>query len=246
MKPVIGITTFCENRSGRIMSSLNYNYVKSVYNAGGIPVLIPVIASREDAANYVDAIDGILFSGGNDISPMLYGENPIKEVVSISDDRDMCEFELFKEAMDRDMPVLGICRGVQLINAASGGSLYQDIHVQLGNVLGHSPGETMPDNLYHTVKLDKNSKLYDIFNKEEMRVNSFHHQAVKEVAQGFKANAKSPDGIIEGIESTEKTFVVGVQWHPEGLAEKHGEFLKLFKALVDEAEKHRRTRGFRD
>jgi putative glutamine amidotransferase len=235
VKPLIGITTVCEHRLEKVFDSVNYNYIKSVYAAGGMPALIPVLPYEDDMKIYIDSLDGLLFTGGNDISPLRYREDPVMGVTSISDDRDICELALFKEGMKRDMPMLGICRGIQLMNVGCGGTLYQDIHCQVKNALGHLALQTLPQDYYHRVIIERDSKLHGIFGKCELNVNSFHHQSVKELGRGFKVTAKSPDGIIEGIESTEKTFVVGVQWHPEGLVEKHGVFLKLFEAFVDEA-----------
>lgn len=236
MKPVIGITTFCEIKQGnKIYDEVNYNYIKSISIAGGVPFLIPVTANDIDIGSYLDIIDGVMFTGGNDISPVLYGEEPIKEVVSISEDRDSYEFALYKEAFKRNMPVLGICRGIQLINAASGGTLYQDIYSELKDIKGHYQSDTPSDNLYHSVDISKGSKLYNIFGSEKILVNSFHHQSVKKVADGFKITAKASDGIIEAIENIHKDFIVGVQWHPEGLVEKHPQFIKLFEAFINAA-----------
>lgn len=235
MKPVIGITTFSDNKMRRLYNSVSHNYVNSVYMAGGIPLLIPIVRGKEDIENYIDMIDGLLLSGGEDVSPLLYGESPIKEVTVISEDRDYEEYELYFKALERNMPVLGICRGIQLMNAASGGTLYQDIYVQCKDVFGHSPMETPVDSLYHTVKIEKDSKLYKVFDREILKVNSFHHQAVKVPGRGFDVTALSPDGIIEGIENKEKGFVVGVQWHPEDLTIKYPQFLKLFSKFTEHA-----------
>lgn len=238
MRPIIGITTFCDNRDNNVYSSVNYNYSKSVNMAGGTPILIPLTANDEDIDNYLDTVDGLLLSGGEDVSPLFYGENPIKEVTYISPDRDEYEEKLYLEALHRNMPILGICRGIQFMNSASGGTLYQDINSQVENSNGHSPMANLSYNLYHTVNIEKNSKLFNIFGVDELRVNSFHHQAVNAISDKFKVVATSPDGIIEGIEHLENTFVVGVQWHPEDLTVKHPQFLKLFKAFTVEAAKY--------
>lgn len=242
MKPVIGITTFCEYKPGKVLDEVNYNYIHSIVAAGGAPVLLPVVEREDVIEGYLSIIDGIMFTGGNDISPMLYGENPIKEVVSISEDRDYFEFLLYKKAYMRSIPMLGICRGVQLINTAAGGTLYQDINAQKENSISHSQSDTPASNLYHSIKISKDSKLYSIMGSEELSVNSFHHQSVKKTAPGFNITALSPDGIVEAIESTDKSFILGVQWHPEGLVDKHPEFLKLFKALIDASLTYRATK----
>jgi putative glutamine amidotransferase len=145
--------------------------------------------------------------------------------------------------MKLDMPVLGICRGIQLMNAASGGTLYQDIYEQCEGVFGHNPMKTPVDSLYHTVKIEKGSKLHEIFQSDSLKVNSFHHQAVKRTASNFKVTALSPDGIIEGIEDRTRDFVVGVQWHPEDLSIKYPEFLKLFIKFVEHAYIFKHKRG---
>lgn len=241
MKPIIGITTLCEHRDNKVHSSINYNYSKSVNMAGGTPILIPSINSDEDIENYLNTIDALLLSGGEDISPLLYGENPIKQVTYISPDRDEYETKLYLGALQKDMPILGICRGIQLMNSVSGGTLYQDINTQAQYSNGHSPMQNLTYNFYHTVNIEKDSKLFEIFKSEELKVNSFHHQAVNKVADKFKVTAKSPDGIIEGIENLENTFVLGVQWHPEDLTVEHPEFLKLFKTFIDEASKYKES-----
>ncbi len=239
MKPIIGITTLCENRDNKVHSSINYNYAKSVNMAGGTPILIPLVQNDEDIDNYLDTIDGLLLSGGEDISPLLYGENPIKEVTYISPDRDEYEVKLYLKALDRNIPILGICRGVQLMNVALGGTLYQDINAQAEKPNGHAPMANLTYNLYHTVNIEKSSKLFHIFGKDVLHVNSFHHQAVNRVSDKFKAVATSPDGIIEGIEHLENTFVLGVQWHPEDLTVKHPQFLRLFEVFIGESLKYK-------
>lgn len=242
MKPVIGITTFCECKSGKEVDEVNYNYIQSIVSAGGTPVLLPVVEGEDIIEGYLSLIDGIMFTGGNDISPILYGENPIKEVVSVSKERDSFEFSLYNKAYKRNIPMFGICRGAQLINTAAGGTLYQDINAQKENSISHSQSENPSGNLYHSVKISKDSKLYSIMGSEELCVNSFHHQSVKEAAPGFNITALSPDGIVEAIESTGKNFILGVQWHPERLVDNHPEFLKLFKALIDASNVYRTSR----
>lgn len=235
MKPIIGITTFCEDKPKKTYSSVSYNYIKSVHLAGGTPITIPLIKTEEDIQNYLDIVDALLFSGGEDVNPLAYGENPVREVKHTSPERDEYETLLYKEALKRNIPILGICRGTQLINIASGGTLYQDINSQVPNTLGHCPFENPVHNLYHTVNLEADSKLFNIFEAKELKVNSFHHQAVNKIAPNFKATAFSSDGIIEAIEYQGDSFIVCVQWHPEDLTIHHPHFVKLFKALVDEA-----------
>ena len=232
MKPIIGITTFYDRKPQKVYTAVSDSYVRSVILAGGIPILLPVIEEVELADEYLDTIDGLLLSGGEDVCTMRYGENPIKEVEMFCPQRDDFEINLFIEALNRDMPVLGICRGIQVMNAALGGSLYQDIFTQVDNVLGHLPKKMPVDTLFHCINIMKGSRLEGIFNTRNLRVNSYHHQAVKQVADAFTATAFSTDNIIEAIEHKDKRFAVGVQWHPEDLTIKYPHFIKLFEALV--------------
>lgn len=236
MKPVIGITTYLDTTNPmKVYAAVSNSYIHSVLSAGGIPVMLPVVEDTDTAMAYLSVIDGLLLSGGEDVCTMVYGENPIKEVEMFCPQRDAFEIALFSAALEQNIPVLGICRGLQVMNAALGGTLYQDIFVQCSNCLGHLPKKLPVDCLYHTITIEKDSILAAIFEKEEIRVNSYHHQAVKDVAKDFRATAFSTDRVIEAIEHKEKSFVLGVQWHPEDLTIKHPQFMKLFIALVDAA-----------
>lgn len=235
MKPIIGITTYIGDR--KPYYSVSGNYVDSVVMAGGIPVCIPVISNEEDFDRYIGLVDGIIFTGGNDVSPLSYGENPISQVNNVSSIRDDYETSLFKRAYAGRIPVLGICRGNQLINVALGGSLYQDINAQVPGSLGHSPDGISVDELYHSIKIEKDSRLHNIFNDENIFVNSFHHQSIKRLGDGLVISAMSEDGIIEGIESTKAGFLIGIQSHPECLTKRYSRFLSPFEALVKAAAK---------
>lgn len=234
-KPIIGITTFCKKEPKKTYCSASYNYIAAIGNAGGIPMLIPLLGKKNSFSRYIDNIDALVLSGGEDISPLLYGENPTKTIKMINPRRDKWELELFNEAYRRNMPILGICRGIQLIDIAAGGNLYQDISVQCKEALGHMPIETEVHHLFHSINIEKESKLFDIFRSTQIDINSYHHQAVKDLAPGFKATARSEEGIIEAIESIDKKFVIGVQWHPEDLIRHHPQFMELFKAIVQAA-----------
>ena len=240
MKPIIGITTFYDRKPQKIYTAVSDSYIKSVILGGGIPILLPVVEEVELAEEYLDAIDGLLLSGGEDVCTMRYGENPIKEVEMFCPQRDDFEINLFIEALNRDMPVLGICRGLQVMNAALGGALYQDIFTQVDNVLGHLPKKMPVDTLFHCINIMEGSRLEGIFNTRNLRVNSYHHQAVKKVADAFIATAYSTDNIIEAIEHKDKQFAVGVQWHPEDLTLKYPHFIKLFEALVTASGRNKR------
>lgn len=233
MKPIIGITTMHEIEIEKSFTLESNNYLRAVEAAGGVPLFLPITEELEDIKSYLNIIDGIVFTGGGDISPLKYGENPLQIEFSINNLRDNFEFNLFLEAYNMDMPILGICRGAQLINVALGGSLYQDINLQFSNCHGHMQSELQVYDFFHQVIIDKDSKLFDIFKSRELEVNSFHKQAIKALGDNLKVTATAKDGIIEGIEGISRKFLVGVQWHPEDLSLKHKDFVKLFKALID-------------
>jgi len=246
MKPIIGITgdyvntNISDNVSvfgscGQVR--LMEGYFRGVEESGGIPIVIPPIKS-ENIDSLLNRLDGIIFSGGTDIDPKFFKEDPIREMGNIIPVRDEFEIELARRAYNRDVPVLGICRGVQVINVAMGGSLYQDIYSQIREreVLKHSQ---LAEVWYgtHKVSIKANTRLMDIFEESSIYVNSFHHQAIKELGENLEISALSPDEIIEGIEGRNHRFFVGVQWHPERMWHKNEIFLKLFKALIVEAGK---------
>ena len=208
--PVIGISG--NFREGDC--TLAQAYYMSVLEAGGTPVVIPSYDNDKALVSLLDTLDGIVLSGGADIDPDYLGEEPL-DCISINPRRDRQELTLVRLAVDRQIPVLGICRGIQVLTAALGGKLYQDIKTQHDQTcIGHS--QTIARGLpSHEVKLVKDSLLYGFFGKETLAVNSFHHQAVKEVPAGFRVTAFAPDGIIEGMESTAFRPILGVLWHPE-------------------------------
>lgn len=233
MRPIIGITTFKTNEKRATYVSVADNYVNSIICAGGTPLLIPTNNNLKMITEYLRIIDGLMITGGEDILPLYYGENPIQEITKMDCERDEWEYNLVKQAYDIDLPVLGICRGNQLINVILGGTLYQNIQRQVPDANGHFFTDTPMKFLTHKVKLEEDSKLFKIFNKTEINVNSFHNQAIKDIAKNFKVTATAEDGIVEGIEDKTKTFFVGIQWHPEALVKDHPEFLKIFKTFVD-------------
>jgi len=237
MRPIIGITTFQEEKNK--YSCISNNYIYSISAAGGVPVCIPLVQSEEDYDYYINVIDGIVFPGGVDVAPKNYGEEPLKEVRDTSPTRDESELKLFARAYEKKLPILGICRGSQLINVALGGSLYQDINNQLSDAFGHSPSEAPGDELYHSVNIVNGSRLHAILGTDKLHVNSFHHQAVKGVGRSLTAAAYSNDNIIEATESTEDRFLLGIQWHPECLTIRYPLFLKLFRSLVKAADEHK-------
>lgn len=238
MKPVVGMTTFVKPCEKKVYATVSTHYIRSVELAGGLPIMLPLLPTADDAQAYLDTIDALLLTGGDeDVSPILYGENPCQALTQVSPERDAFEAELVRGAMERKMPILAICRGVQILNVTMGGTLYQDIYSQCDDCLGHSPKDMPVDTLYHEVTFEEGSTMESIFGATKIQTNSFHHQAIKEVAEGFKATGHSSEGIIEAIEYTGDAPVIGVQWHPEDLTVKHPEFVGLFKYIVDAAKK---------
>lgn len=227
------------------------SYVSTIVNAGGIPLLIPLIENTDDILQLFECCDGLLLCGGEDIHPSHYGTNlekhelgdeTVTEMMQPNSVRDTLEIALVKEAWKNKKPILGVCRGSQLLNIAFGGTLYQDIEQDLG-IKGHlalrhkddSP-ELLDANI-HTVEIECDSRLHSILNTDQIYVNSLHHQAIKDVPQDFMVVAKAPDGIIEAIECKDKNqFAIGVEWHPELLWQRNNaEWINLFKAFVKSA-----------
>jgi putative glutamine amidotransferase len=236
-KPVIGLTTYQRERGAYCV--VVTEYIESVFAAGGIPVCIPTVKDRVDYGHYMEILDGIIFTGGVDINPSCYGEEPLREINGIASSKDEYELGLFQKAYDKRMPIFGICRGNQLINVALGGSLYQDINKQLPDSFGHYPKETPEDELYHSVELVEGSRLHEVMGANKLMVNSFHHQAIKDLGRNLTVTAVSKDNIIEAVESTEDRYLLGVQWHPECLTKRYQIFLNLFSRLVQEGLEYR-------
>ena len=228
MKPIIGVlATNCEGTQS--------NYIQAIERAGGCPVVLSKVKNLSTIKSIIQAIDGIVFTGGTDINPLNYEEMPHTILESIDPARDNFELSLVKSILsDTDIPVLGICRGMQILNIVSGGTLYQDLLSQNATEFNHSLTDVFPrDELSHIVNITNPSKLYDVFQVDKIAVNSFHHQGIKTVGESFEATMISEDNIIEAIEMKGDRFVVGVQWHPELLVEKHPEYLKLFTSFLE-------------
>lgn len=201
-------------------NTLSNTYVEAIRRAGGIPVLLPVMADSLQAARTISLLDGVLLSGGEDIAPEYYRETPVNETVQVNSRRDTSDFLIASEALRRHKPVLGICRGEQLLNVVLGGSLVQDIPSQVGKDVSHSKGAL------HKIGVDKNSVLYELYQKDSLTVNSYHHQAVKVPGNGVKVTARAADGVVEAYEAP---GVIAVQFHPEKLlAGGNEQWLKFF------------------
>ena len=207
------------------------DYPRSVEQAGGLPVVL-VPGAAEDAGEQLGHVDALLLTGGADVEPSLYGEEPHPTVTDTLPRRDAFEIALVREALRRDLPILAICRGHQVLNVATGGTLVQDIPSEISGSGNHDP-DVPRWTIAHEVQLQPGSRLRQILGKDQVSVNSFHHQAIKGLGQGLVVSARSTgDGVIEGVEMPGRPFVVGVQWHPESFWDKGGAFTPLFDALV--------------
>ena len=208
-------------------------YVNALEGAGLIPLIIPPL-SKTGAANAVlDSVSGLVLTGGEDVDPSRYGETRHAKVRSVNAGRDKTEAELIKEAQARGMPVLAICRGIQILNVALGGTLVQDIPSQIKTTIAHDD-EGPRDTRSHDISVEPDSRIALALGTERCTVNSFHHQSVKDVAPGMRVTARSPDGVIEGMESTDDDWwVMAVQWHPEDLTDSREPWDRgLFKAFA--------------
>lgn len=239
-KPIIGITCNTQLVDGAIQPGIartfvNSPYINSVVLAGGIPILLPPVTSKEVISAQIAAIDGLILSGGPDINPLLYKEEPLLHIGTVNHARDEYELSLLAAAEQQQKPTLGICRGIQMLNVFYGGTLYQDLSEIEGCTIKHMQSGSRFDALWHSVEITSASSLSQILGKTDIVVNSYHHQALKTVAPGFSISARAKDNVIEAIERQSGHFVLGVQWHPELLTEKYKETLPLFQALIKHA-----------
>ena len=243
MKPLIGIT----GNFGDKGCELAKGYYQSVLEAGGSPIVIPPYGDEQALSALLDTLDGIVLSGGSDMNPLLVGEEPIPQLQGIPPERDVPELRLIRMAYERQIPILGICRGIQMLASALGGAIYQDLGVQYHDapLIKHNQ-DLVREQASHTVSIDKESVLGGIFRHSGLAennnggwilpVNSFHHQAVRSTGSLFRVSARSSDGVIEAMESTVHKSILGVQWHPECfiLAGDRSQ-MPIFNWLVSEA-----------
>jgi len=232
-RPVIGIT--CGGNSD--VSAIENSYVEAVARAGGIPVLIPCIDRNPVLEELVKELDGIIFTGGEDCNPALYGEAPIPELGAVNNFRDTSDLRIARLVIGTKKPIMAICRGSQFLNVAFGGTLYQDLPSQKGVRHGQSPPVSKP---FHGLKIEKDSYLYEILGLESTDVNSTHHQAVKQIGNGLRVIAMSTDGVVEAYQNVGKGQVVlGMQFHPEWLLPADEKWLPIFEWFVEQARKNR-------
>ena len=233
IKPVIGIS--CSHPENDY-SSVRRTYTESVLKAGGLPILIPIMETEEALADILSILDGLILTGGEDVDPSYYNEEPIAELGEVNDIRDFYDLALIRLAAERKLPTLGICRGEQLINVAFGGSLYQDIPAQYADTLVKHNQKAPSKYPTHYIDLLPSSMIATITGETELATNTHHHQAVKQVAPGFKVTAWACDSIPEAIESCDGLPMWGVQFHPEGhTVNGDSIMLKLFRFLNEQA-----------
>ena len=238
MRPIIGLTHSIQSDEKKLMMPLSY--ANSIQAAGGVPVLLPITRDAEVIAAYAGMVDGVLFSGGEDVDPQFYGEDQLWACGDVLPFRDDFELMLLRELLEKhpEKPILGVCRGEQVLNVALGGTLYQDLKSQLPGCLAHQQHQIAPYTS-HRISIEAGSKLHEIYGDTTIAVNSFHHQAVKEIAACLRVTARSADGVIEGFEKPDHPYYIGVQWHPERLVEREENAVQwqLFRSFVNACRK---------
>ncbi|MBC8331139.1 MAG: gamma-glutamyl-gamma-aminobutyrate hydrolase family protein [Anaerolineae bacterium] len=235
-KPVIGVTTQRHTtKSGRLQIFIAEDYLTSVSNAGGIPLMIPLGLDNDQLDGIFPLLDGLLLTGGGDVDPQSYGVQTQSQLMFVDPDRDRVEIHLAQKAVDAGLPFFGVCRGHQVVNVALGGTLYTDIADEYPNALQHRfSGKWARDHLAHRVQIDPQSRLARILGTDQPQVNSIHHQAIRELASGLVETAHAPDGIIEGTILPGHPFGLTVQWHPENL-QAYESMRALFRTFVGAA-----------
>jgi putative glutamine amidotransferase len=244
-RPIIGVPTQTLQSLGGVSAEIppswvmSQRYVLTLTSAGAIPWLIPLI-DDETLRGVYDALDAVFLPGGADIDPVSYGTDPHPLCDKTDRERDRVELALARWAMGEGKPVLGVCRGMQLINLAAGGTLFQDIAEQLPGSIKHDyfpfSGQNFTrDFLAHEVTVAEGTRLAGVFGAGDLRVNSMHHQGVRDIGAGLVVSATAPDGLVEGLESDNGHYVVGVQWHPEALTDNQAAARKLFDEFVQVA-----------
>jgi len=233
-KPLIGITPAFYHHEELDRSIIAVNYTDKVQAAGGIPVIVPPIQEPETIPALLDRLDGIILGGGRDVQPSRYDAQRIPEIIRIQlPQRDRSDFWLVKEIWKRRFPVLGICLGLQELNVFRGGNLHQHIPAEVPGALIHKIDDMFEAR--HDVSIEKDSTLYEILRKPTVNTNSAHHQSIRDLGEGLRVTACTPDGIVEAVESTDDRPLLAVQWHPE-MEEDEGVGLDLFRWLIGRVE----------
>lgn len=237
LRPLIGITAYTRNY---IEKGWDYDvsYAQNavaIEKAGGLPILIPAKVSMETLRAIYERLDGVLLPGGGDVDPSLYAADQHPTTGGIDDDRDRAEIALTRWAMEDDLPTFGICRGIQVMNVALGGTLVQDVPSQVTTTLLHDLANGEPrSTILHEVTLQADSLLAEIIGQTQVQVNSLHHQSIEVAAAAVRITGVAPDGVVEAMEVPHKTFILAVQWHPEDLIN-DSRMLAVFTAFIDAA-----------
>lgn len=230
-KPVIGITARVEKDQ---TYSLDPVYGKAILQSGGLPLIVPIV-DEEDIPALCERLDGLIVTGGGDINPSLYGEEPHLRLGAVYPGSDLYEKELILNFLKLDKPFIGMCRGLQMLNISLGGTNYQDLESQFEGTLYQHKQMALRTHRTHSVTLEDDSQLLSIMGEKSFHVNSFHHQGVKDVSKELKVAARAADGLVEALESDKYQFVMGIQWHPEEFAVEGDEASKkLFDRFVKE------------
>lgn len=228
MQPIIGIIGKTDENK---KSEVNKDYVGAIEKSGGVPILLPYSKNADIISYYVKICDGFLFVGGVDINPSYYGEKILNDTVSVCKERDEFDFAVIKEVFKTSKPILAICRGIQLVNVAMGGTLIQDIPTQINSQILHKQREGRYE-FSHGVSIEKNSPLYEIVKLDNLRVNSFHHQAIAKLGKNLSVMAKSEDGIIEAVCGVGDRYIRAYQWHAELLFDVDESARQIFREFV--------------
>ena len=239
MRPIIGITGR-KDTSARLVHSPMYSvgetYVHAVHQAGGAPVILPPMLAEADWTALLGRLDGLLLSGGEDLHPRQYGQPPEAWLGGVDETRDTSELGLIRAALEMQKPIFAICRGIQVLNVALGGTLYQDLAAQVPGALDHAFLMSRSlDQSVHPVTLEADSALARILGGVTFAVNSAHHQSIQTPGAGLRVVGRAPDGVIEAVELADYPFCIGVQWHPEALVRSDPAMAALFAALVEAA-----------
>jgi len=237
MKPLIGITTYqSTNIHGHPTVVLMQSYVHAIMEAGGMPVLIPSLIAKDGWDALYSRVDGILFSGGGDIGLEFSPGDPHPRINEVELERDSVEFKLIQASASDGKPFLGICRGIQVLNVALGGTLYTHIPDQLLGALDHAYPGNKRTVLVHGVELEEGTRIADVMGEPILKVNSLHHQGLKDVAPSLRVTGHAPDGLVESVELPDHPFGIAVQWHPEWLTDQEPT-RNLFRKFVEVAER---------
>jgi putative glutamine amidotransferase len=238
VKPLIGIPTFHDTSAADKLPErfgMSRPYIVALEAAGAAPVLLPLALGEDTLMSIFERLDGLFLAGGGDVNPGRYGAAAHEKTHDIDDLRDFTELRMAQWALDRDLPLLGVCRGIQTLNVAAGGTLLQDVTEQVPQAIRHQYAPEKPRSyVAHDLTTVSDTRLAQILGPQA-RVNSFHHQAVDRPGNGFIVSALAPDGIIEALEGRGQRFTIGVQWHPEGLIENDPAMLRLFETFVHAA-----------